>query len=131
MVLFVVVPVGLLIGLGVAVVALIIYLGESNAEKERQRLAALTLRACPPPSTCTGATMVMDEKVAYCTTAAAIPPYGKGDGVFVKDGMVPAFARITAANKDGTFNVERFSGYKLTVPPEDIFGRACRASGRN
>jgi hypothetical protein len=131
MALFVVIPVALVMALGVAVVALIFYLGESNAEKKRQRLAALTLRACPPPSTCTGATMVMDEKVAYCTTAAAIPPYAKGDGVFVKDGMVTAFARITAANKDGTFNVERFTGYKLTVPPEDIFGRACRASGRN
>jgi hypothetical protein len=128
MVLFVVVPVAFLVALGVAVVALLYYLGASGIEKDRQKLAALALRACPPPSTCAGLGFIASEQVSFCTAKppATIPPYVKGDGVIVKDGPETAFARITAANKDGTFGVERFSGYKLTVPPEDIFGRACR-----
>jgi hypothetical protein len=128
MVAFVLVPAALLVVLGIVVAVLLVSHVESSIDNEREQFGKLVLRPCPLPTTCTGTLTVLGEKRAFCTLppSAVVPPYTNGDAVYVRDGKLPAFARLTTTNRSGIFQAERLSGYKLEVSSKDIFGRACR-----
>ena len=128
MVLFVVVPAALLVALGLGVFVLLFSRVESQLDRERVQVGQLAFRPCPSPTTCSGTLTVLEEKRAFCTAppSATVPPYVNGDAVFIRDGKVNAFAHLTSANKNGTFQAERLSGYTLEVSAKDVFGRACR-----
>jgi len=121
-------PVVLLAVAGIGAVVMVLSKVQSQIDAERVQVGQLAFRPCPPPTTCTGAITVMGEQRAFCTAppSASIPPYANGDAVFIRDGKITAFAHITSANKNGTFQAERLSGYKLQVSAKDVFGRACR-----